>query len=222
MKEFKNIQLQDIDLKLEGTTRRFSGYASVFNGNDSYNDTILPGAFKKTLENYGAPKMFFGHEWGLPIGKWTSVAEDEKGLRVEGELTEGNPQADAVLAALKHGTVDGLSIGFSMRGGDFDEKEEGGRTIKSIGRLFEVSVVCFPADSSARVMQVREEDLSEIDSIRDLERFLRDAGGFSKSAATALVAKARKLFRDQRESEAEEKANKELLERIKRLEQIFN
>lgn len=221
MKEFKNIQLQDIDLRFEGSSRKFSGYASVFNGNDSYNDTILPGAFKKTLAANGAPKMFFGHEWGLPIGKWTSVYEDEKGLRVEGELTEGNPQSDAVLAALRHGTVDGLSIGFSMRGGEADEKEEGGRTIKSIGRLFEISVVCFPADASARVASVRSEDLSEIDSIRDLENFLRDAGGFSKAAATALVAKARKLFRDQRESEAEEKASKELLERIQRLERIF-
>ena len=32
MKEFKNIQLKDIDLKFEGESRKFSGYASVFGG----------------------------------------------------------------------------------------------------------------------------------------------------------------------------------------------
>ena len=219
-KEFKSIELKDVDLKFEGgELRKFSGYASVFNGDDSYHDTILLGAFKDSLAKYGLPKMFYGHQWGLPIGKWTSAVEDEKGLRVEGELTHGNPQADAVLAALKHGTVDGLSIGFSMRGGAQDEKKEGGRVIKSVGRLFEISVVSFPADGAARITEVRSEDLDEIESIRDLEGFLRDAGGFSKSAATALVAKARKLFKDQRESEAdEEKATTELLERIRKLE----
>ena len=169
MKEFKNIQLKDIDLKFEGESRKFSGYASVFGGNDSYGDTVMPGAFTKTLAAYGMPKMFYGHQWGLPIGKWTSAVEDEKGLRVEGELTPGNPQADAVLAALKHGTVDGLSIGFSMRGGAQDEKKEGGRVIKSVGRLFEISVVSFPADGAARITEVRSEDLDEIESIRDLE-----------------------------------------------------
>lgn len=99
-KEFKSIELKDVDLKFEGgELRKFSGYASVFNGDDSYHDTILPGAFKDSLAKYGLPKMFYGHQWGLPIGKWTSAVEDEKGLRVEGELTPGNPQADAVLAA---------------------------------------------------------------------------------------------------------------------------
>lgn len=58
MKEFKNIQLKDIDLKFEGESRKFSGYASVFGGNDSYGDTVMPGAFTKTLAAYGMPKCF--------------------------------------------------------------------------------------------------------------------------------------------------------------------
>ena len=61
--------------------------------------------------------------------------------------------------------------------------------IKSVGRLFEISVVSFPADGAARITEVRSEDLDEIESIRDLEGFLRDAGGFSKSAATASSQK---------------------------------
>lgn len=174
MKEFKNIQLKDIDLKFEGESRKFSGYASVFGGNDSYGDTVMPGAFTKTLAAYGMPKMFYGHQWGLPIGKWTSAVEDEKGLRVEGELTPGNPQADAVLAALKHGTVDGLSIGFSMRGGAQDEKKEGGRVIKSVGRLFEISVVSFPADGAARITEVRNRNLESFFKVPAILRVERE------------------------------------------------
>ena len=213
-----NLCLSQVELKFEGegSSRKFSGYASVFNGNDSYDDTVLPGAFMKVLAEKQEPKMFFGHDWGLPIGKWTSLVEDEKGLKVEGELTEGNPQSDSVLAALRHGTVDGLSIGFRMKAGDYEEKENGGRIIKSIDRLFEISVVNFPADGNARI-EVRSEDVDEIKSIRDLENFLRESGGFSRSVATSLVAKAKKLFISQRESDDEAEAKKQLLERINAL-----
>ncbi len=215
---YKSIPLSGVELKLEGDSRKFKGYASTFNGNDSYGDTILPGAYMKTLAENGMPKMFFGHDWGLPIGKWLSAVEDEKGLLVEGELTPGNPQGDAVLAALKHGTVDGLSIGFQLKREDYESKKDGGRIIKQVSRLYEISVVNFPADGDARVEGVKSEDVDDIKSIRDLENFLRDAGGFSKSVATSLVAKAKKLFADQRESEAEEKAANALLERLKSLE----
>lgn len=215
--QYKTIAVQDIDLKMDGTSRKFRGYASTFNGVDSYGDTILPGAFAKALEN-GMPKMFFGHKWDLPIGKWLSAVEDEKGLLVEGELTPGNPQADAVLAALKHGTVDGLSIGFRLKPQDFEEKAEGGRIIKSVSRLFEISIVSFPADGAARVTDVRSEEIEDIKTIRDLEGFLRDAGGFSKSAAATLIAKAKAIFADQRDADAEAKAAMTILERLKALE----
>lgn len=60
------------------------------------------------------PKICSGHWWDLPIDKWTFGSEDKKGLLVEGELTLGNPLADALLATLKHGTVEeGVSVGFS-------------------------------------------------------------------------------------------------------------
>ena len=164
------------------------------------------------------PKMFFGHKWDLPIGKWTKAVEDEKGLYVEGELTAGNQQSDAVLAALKHGTVDGLSIGFRLSDGDYEEKQEGGRLIKSVSRLFEISIVSFPADGKARVVEVRSEDIDNIKSIRELEGFLRDAGGFSKSVAASLIAKTKQLVKLQRESEEEQKAVEEIVKRLKALE----
>ncbi|MDO5531417.1 HK97 family phage prohead protease [Sutterella sp.] len=221
LRKTKDVSLAECRLKVDSERRVFSGYASVFDGVDAYGDTIRKGAYENSLAKYGMPKMFFGHEYAIPIGKWTVCREDSIGLYVEGELTEGNPQADAVYAALKHGTVDGLSVGLWMRGGTYTEKEDGsGLEIHDVGRLTEISVCCFPADGKARVTTVRSEDVDGVQTVRDLEQLLREAG-LSKSVATALVAKARQVFGTQRESEADEQAQKQILERLQRLEKLI-
>lgn len=192
----KHITLQDATLKMDGDTGTFSGYASVFGGVDSYGDTIVRGAFESTLRNNGKPKMFFNHEWAMPIGKWVSVKEDDHGLFMQGELTPGLNLAAEVRAAMKHQTLDGLSIGGFLKKGDYEETE-GGRVIRKWSNLVEVSPVVFPADSAARVDlgSVKGEALTQaiqgLNSIREIEDFLRDAGSFSKGAAVALVARAK-------------------------------
>lgn len=220
----KTLNLSDVDMKLDGDTGRFSGYASVFGGVDSYGDTIVRGAYASTLRNNGKPKMFFNHNaYGLPIGKWIKATEDDHGLFVEGELTMGNRQAEDVHAALKHGTLDGLSIGYYLKKGDYDETESG-RIIKKVHSLVEVSVVTFPADSAARVdgASVKADDLmietvNELETIRDFERFLRDAGGLSKGLTMALVSRAKTIFVQGEPGMSEEaKAIEDVLNRIKR------
>ena len=192
----KTLSLSDVELKMEGESGKFSGYASVFNGVDSYGDTIVKGAFSESI-GQAMPKMFWNHEWDMPIGKWTVAREDSKGLWVEGELTPGLGIADDVRAAMKHGTLDGLSIGGFVKKGDYEETENG-RVIRKWSRLVEVSPVVFPADGNARIQSVKSGDLTEaieeIETIRDLESFLRDAGGLSKGAAFALVARVKSIF----------------------------
>ena len=94
----KTLSLSSVDLKMEGDSGRFTGYASVFGGVDSYGDTIVKGAYESTLRNNGKPHMYLEHSWAgfassgaglLPIGKYISVKEDDHGLLVEGELTPG-------------------------------------------------------------------------------------------------------------------------------------
>ncbi len=197
----KTLNLDHVQMKFDGDTGAFAGYASVFGGVDSYGDTILRGAYADTLAANGAPKMFFNHQsWDMPIGKWTKAIEDDHGLYVEGELTVGNRVADDVLAALRHGTLDGLSIGYYLKSGDYEDTAAG-RFIRKVSNLVEVSVVTFPADAAARVdlASVKNDDLlldrvNELDTVRDFERFLRDAGGLSKGLAMALVSRARTIF----------------------------
>jgi phage prohead protease, HK97 family len=199
----KTISLSDVSLKIDGDTGKFAGYASVFGGVDSYGDTIVKGAFESTLKKNGKPKMFFNHSWDMPIGKWTVAKEDDHGLLVEGELTPGLGLATDVRAAMKHGTLDGLSIGGFLKKGDYDETE-GGRVIRRWSNLMEVSPVVFPADGAARIdlssvkgeefAQVLEEEIAGLETLREFECFLRDAGGLSKGAAKALTARAKVLF----------------------------
>ena len=207
----KSLSLTDCDIKMDGDSGRFSGYASVFGGVDSYGDTILKGAFETTLRRDGKPKMFYGHDAfsGIPIGKWLTAKEDDKGLLVEGELTPGVSLASDVKAALKHGTLDGLSIGGYLKAGDFENSADGGRIIKKWSRLIEISVVAFPADSAARVdLSSVKSAIADLETIQDFERLLRDAGGFSREAAKTLVSRAKDLFA-LRDADEEDEAKQE-------------
>ena len=205
----KTLSLNDCDIKFSASDSKkpickFSGYASVFNGMDSYGDTILPGAYDtviKSIQTGSArmPKMFVNHKsWDLPVGKWLNLSEDSEGLKAEGELTLGNPNAEALKASLEHGTVDGLSIGFRLEPGDTEVLESDSqkiRVIKNISELVEISVVTFPADDEARVdLTSVKSALETINDIRDFENFLRDAGGFSKSLAKAVASQAKRIF----------------------------
>ena len=193
----KSLSLTDCEIKLEGDTGKFAGYASVFGGVDSYGDTIIKGAFETTLRRDGKPKMFYSHDafGGLPIGKWSVAKEDDKGLYVEGELTPGLSLANDVRAALKHGTLDGLSIGGYLKAGDFQMLDNGNRVISKWSKLIEVSIVAFPADSAARVdLASVKSEIEQLATIRDFERFLRDAGGFSAEAAKTMLSRAKDLF----------------------------
>lgn len=219
----KSLSLTDVQLKMEDEVGVFSGYASKWNGLDSYGDTILKGAFSDSLAKT-TPKMFWNHQWDMPIGKWVDVREDDVGLFVQGELTKGLAQAADVHAALKHGTIDGLSIGGFIKAGDYTETPKG-RVIHKWANLMEISPVVFPADGAARIdtSSVKSDVMQQIDgieSVRDIESFLRDAGGLSKGAAVALVARVKEVFGvsgEPKQQDLEAKALAEIAARIERL-----
>lgn len=199
MQVFKTLALASVEMKFSSETGSFEGYASVWDGVDSYQDTIKKGAFLETLRNDGLPKMFFDHKRGMPVGKYTDAGEDAKGLYVKGELTPNHSLANDVRAALQHGSLDGLSIGGLLRKGDYKATELGGRVIHKWSRLVEVSPVVFPADSAARINAdtVKHLDfetlLPECKTERDIEQLLRDAG-LGKWEAMAIVSRAKAIY----------------------------
>ena len=103
----------------EGT---FSGYAAIFDEPNAYGEILKRGAFKKTLREHARrktrPGLFWMHDPAEPIGVWSTIVEDEKGLKVEGQIVLATARGLEAHALLKAGAVNGLSIGFRARGSE--------------------------------------------------------------------------------------------------------
>ena len=171
----------------------FTGYASTFGGDpDSYGDVIAPGAFKNTLaENgYGGNgiKMLWQHDPQEPIGVWSQIREDKRGLFVEGQLALGTNEGRRAYELLKIGALNTMSIGFRIKAYSQDDKKET-RTLEEI-ELYEISLVTFPANTNAQITNVKTtKDLeAAMRDDRAFEHFLRDAKGLSREAAKTVVS----------------------------------
>jgi hypothetical protein len=168
------------------------GYGSVFGVKDSYADVIQKGAFIKSITEHRQaktmPAMLWQHDSSQPIGIWTDMAEDANGLKLSGKLAMETVKGKEAHALLKMGAINGLSIGFMTKQSNYDEKAEI-RTLTEV-ELWEVSLVTFPANTKARVTQVKSAD--EINTLKDAERVLRDSG-FSKQDATTFVSRIKTL-----------------------------
>ena len=178
-----------LEIKAVNQDGLFSGYASVFEEIDSYRDIVKRGAFEKTLtdtESKGrAVPILWQHDASKPIGVYTSLKEDERGLYVEGQLNMDVQQAREALSLLRQKALSGISIGYNSVRYDTDVKS-GVRRLYEL-KLFEASLVTFPACDSARVTDVKT-ILADgnLPSLPEFEDFLCEAG-FSRSQAKAIA-----------------------------------
>ena len=98
----------------------FEGYLSTYDDVDSYGTYFMPGAWDKSIERFNSGEVIpvlWSHDRSKPIGKFTELKSDEKGLWGRGKLTLEDPQAKIAYAHMKDGSVMGLSVGFEM---DYD------------------------------------------------------------------------------------------------------
>ena len=195
-REVRSFALQ---IKAAGDDGTVEGYGSVFGVRDNYDDVIAKGAFVQSLKDHKAagtmPAMLWQHDADKPIGVWTEMVEDEKGLRIKGQLAMETVKGKEAHALLKMGALNGLSIGFMSKEWAYDRDTEV-RTLTAID-LWEVSLVTFPANEKARVTNVKSAD--ELQAPKDAEKVLRDAG-FSKSDATAFVSRVMRMGEVRRDS----------------------
>lgn len=153
-REVRSFALQ---IKAAGDDGTVEGYGSVFGVRDNYDDVIAKGAFVQSLKDHKAagtmPAMLWQHDADKPIGVWTEMVEDEKGLRIKGQLAMETVKGKEAHALLKMGALNGLSIGFMSKEWAYDRDTEV-RTLTAID-LWEVSLVTFPANEKARVTNVK-------------------------------------------------------------------
>lgn len=188
------------------------GYGSVFGNVDSYGDIVVAGAFAETIKSGRQVAMLWQHDPDEPIGVWTELREDKRGLVVKGQLALGTQRGREAFELIKMGALTGLSIGYSTTKSSFDE-QSGLRSLIELD-LWEVSPVTFPANESARVTSAKSADIK---TIRDFEGFLREAG-FSRAAATAIAAHGFKATQGDPAADSDDKqgdpADAELLKAI--------
>lgn len=162
-----------------------AGYGTIFGELvETHAMRIEAGAFTKSLARHQAqgtrPAMLWSHSPAEPIGRWTTLREDARGLRVEGQLNLKTARGREAFHHVKAGDVDGLSVGFLMPDGGVHRGSDGIVTVHEAD-LYEISVVTVPANRPARISQVHH-----LETRGELERLLRDAG-LSRGAAGKIA-----------------------------------
>ncbi len=199
------------ELKSLSDSGTFTGYGSVFDTVDSYGDIVVPGAFMASLDAHKAkgrmPAMLWQHRSAEPLGVYTSMAEDNLGLKVEGQIALSTVRGAEAHSLMKMGAISGLSIGYMEREASYD-KVTGINTLKKLD-LWEVSLVTFPANDSARVQGVKT--IETIEDLKSAEQYLRDSG-LSRREAVAFIAKVKGLS----QSDSVEGEMKHLIEALTR------
>ena len=187
------------EIKAENSKGIFTGYGSIFGNEDQGNDVMQKGAFTKSLVNrpVSKVKMLYQHKTDEPIGVFTDMYEDSKGLFVKGQLAMGTQKGREAYELLKMGALDGMSIGFKAdpEKQGYNENKRGVRTLKEVD-LMEISLVTFPMNESALIETVK----GNAKNIREWEKILRDAGGLSRTEAK-IGAKALSESLNQRDAE---------------------
>jgi uncharacterized protein len=135
------------------------GYAAVFNQRSEnlgwFREEIMPGAFANALAEDQDVRALINHDPNLVIGRTKSgtltLTEDEKGLRFSNDLPDTQVARD-LQVSMDRGDIDQCSFGFTVRKQTWiDEKDPATgqmasiRQINEIERLFDVSVVTYPA-----------------------------------------------------------------------------
>lgn len=204
------VKFMALDLKGVDTDGSFEGYASVFNKEDLAGDVVVPGAFADSLKQRGTGgiKLLFQHDANQPIGVWTTLREDARGLYAAGRLMPEVVKAREVHALMRAGALDGLSIGFRTVKGRRD-RASGVRRLEKVD-LWEISVVTFPLLPEARIAAVKSSPFAGgVPTEREFERWLTRDAGLKRSEARALMGagfKGLKALRDAGRDETEETA----------------
>ncbi|EXT38737.1 phage prohead protease, HK97 family [Acinetobacter sp. 25977_6] len=148
------------------------------------------------------PPVLWNHNDSEPIGVYTNIYEDEKGLYVEGKLLiDDVPRAKSTHALLKAGAIDGLSIGYSTK--KANQQTNGVRELVEVD-LSEISIVTQPANERSLITSVKSKlDDGELPTLPEFEKFLRESG-FSKNQATAIASKGLRSLLSESEEETKE------------------
>lgn len=139
----------DDGLTLDGYGAVFNEWTNIADQFGEFRERIAPGAFKRTL-GMRMPVLQFDHGahpliGSIPLGRITSISEDDHGLRVKARLSD-NWLVQPVRDAIRDGAISGMSFRFRIVDETWGRSNDGmeERTIREV-ELYEVGPVVFPA-----------------------------------------------------------------------------
>ena len=130
------------------------GYAAVWNSMShdlgGFREVIAPGAFADVLARGADVRLLYNHDDGAVMARTKSgtleLVEDEIGLRIWARVDMADPDVQRVIPKMMRADVDQMSFAFTVEEDEWDQSAGYPlRTIRSVGELFEVSIVPFPA-----------------------------------------------------------------------------
>lgn len=159
----------------------FEGYASLFGVPDGAGDIVAKGAFRASLRRRppGQVRMLYQHSAHEPLGVWTAIREDVRGLYVRGRLTLDVTRAREVRSLIRDGALNGLSIGFRT----LRATRAGSHRLLNEIELWEISVVTFPLLAGSQVTAIGAKN--DARSLRDATLHLRKQTQLSSRPSVA-------------------------------------
>ena len=143
----------DFEIRETSEGMTFEGYAAIFNSRSEnlggFTEFVAPGAFTRSLKTRNDVKLLWNHDSGQVLGstraRTLTLTEDARGLKVRALLPNTQLGRDTA-ELLKRGDVDAMSFGFNVIKDTWNAAGDE-RTLDAV-RLFEVSIVAFPAYSA--------------------------------------------------------------------------
>lgn len=165
-------------LTLRGAPVVYGEPAEITGPGGSYTETILPGALDET--DLSDIRLLYNHDLNkVPLArspKTMDIIKSGAGLEIIAHLpdTEG---ALAIYKAVQRGDLTGMSFAFDIPPGG-DEWGGGSRTIKKIGKIYEVSITPFPAYPQTKVearggAETKGGNGMEFETVQDAFNFYR-------------------------------------------------
>jgi len=168
-----------------------SGYFSSFNIEDSYGDTVKPGAFTKTISEQGPNsaqpriKYLLNHDVCMPIGKILTLQEDGYGLLYSAQVGTNNAAQD-FLKMVDGGLITEHSIGFrTMK--SMDKNDYRSRDLLEL-QLFEGSALSgWGVNQFTPLIGMKGEADYLQKRLSRLEKFCRDSDATDETIETLLL-----------------------------------
>lgn len=153
----KTLDLGVLEFKALSGDRTFSCYGNVKGNIDHALDRVVDGAYRDSIASHKAagtmPKFFWMHNpWDTPVGVWTAMEEDSKGLYLEGRFSN-TPKGNELYELYKDNALDSFSIGYRVN----DEKWNNTLGCNDLIKvdIREISAVTFACNEESRLVDIK-------------------------------------------------------------------